>query len=326
MMNDFGVPMSDAEMSMQAPGAIKPHEQMMAESGVENNWLQIALPIAGAVIGGIAKKNAADKAANAQNDFNKRQFGYDTIVTDRTNDKMDADYAYAYEGYEINVRNQELIAKLTDEKNLRRYNYDLQIRNAQQKAQEQAYAKSEKLYHMQTGYNRQAEQDARERTLIKQHETNQKAAFDNEDSIIQSIQAQGKLAVEGQSGRSSTKAFATISAERGKIESRLMESLVSSRRNTALTLKEISRDRYGADIAAFANRMLKPGELPMPIEPVKTPISELQAPRALEEYDYLPDPIMGVKASGGSWLGVASSVVSGVGQMGGELGWKGFGG
>ena len=39
MMNDFGVPMSDAEMSMQAPGAIKPHEQMMAESGVESNWL-----------------------------------------------------------------------------------------------------------------------------------------------------------------------------------------------------------------------------------------------------------------------------------------------
>jgi len=284
----------------------------------------VALPVIGSAIGAYGKKKAADKAANAQNDFNKRQFGYDTIVTDRTNDKMDADYAYAYEGYEINVRNQELIAKLTDEKNLRRYNYDLQIRNAQQKAQEQAYAKSEKLFHMQTGYNRQAEQDARERTLIKQKETNQKAAFDNEDSLIQAIQAQGKLAALGQSGRSSTKAYATISAERGRVESQLVESLVSSRRNTALTLKEISRDRYGADIAAFANRMLKPGELPMPIEPVKTPITELQAPRALEEYDYLPDPIMGVKASGGSWLGVASSVVSGVGPIGKELGWKGF--
>jgi len=284
----------------------------------------VALPVIGSAIGAYGKKKAADKAADAQNDFNIRQFGYDTIITDRTNDKMDADYAYAYEGYEINVRNQELIAKLTDEKNLRRYNYDLQIRNAQQKAQEQAYAKSEKLFHMQTGYNRQAEQDARERTLIKQKETNQKAAFDNEDSLIQAIQAQGKLAALGQSGRSSTKAYATISAERGRVESQLVESLVSSRRNTALTLKEISRDRYGADIAAFANRMLKPGELPMPIEPIKTPIKELQAPRPLEEYDYLPDPIMGVKASGGSWLGVASSVVSGVGTIGGELGWKGF--
>ena len=37
MMNDFGVPMNDAEMSMQPPGAIKPHERMMAESGVQSN-------------------------------------------------------------------------------------------------------------------------------------------------------------------------------------------------------------------------------------------------------------------------------------------------
>lgn len=324
MMNDFGVPMSDAEMSMQAPGAIKPHEQMMAESGVESNWLNWALPIAGTVIGAIGKKNTADKQAKATNEATERQFAYDNLVTDRQNDKLDADYAYAYEGYEINKKNQEMIARLTDEKNLRRYNYDLQIRNAQQKAQEKQYAKSEKLYHMQLGYNQQALQHARERTLIKQHETNQKAAFDNEDSVIQSIQAQGALMASGQTGRSSTKAFAAISAERGRIESRLMESLVSSRRNTALTLKEISRDKFGADLSAFANRMLKPGELPMPIKPVKTPIAELQAPRALGEYDYLPDPVKGVKATGGSWLGVASSVVSGVGTLGEKLEWKGF--
>jgi hypothetical protein len=295
----------------------------MAESGVESNWGWV-LPVVGSVVGAIGKKNAADKAADRTNEQNKRQYEYDTIVTDRQNDKLDADYAYAYEGYEINQRNQNMIARLTDEKNLRRYNYDLQIRNAQQKAQEQQYAKSEKLYHMQLGYNQQALQHARERTLIKQHETNQKAAFDNEDSVIQSIKAQGDLMALGQTGRSSTKAFAAISAERGRIESRLMESLVSSRRNTALTLKEITRDKFGADLSAFANRMLKPGELPMPIKPVKTPISELQAPRALGEYDYMPPPVKGVRASGGSWLGVASSVASGVGTIGKQLEWKGF--
>lgn len=284
----------------------------------------VALPVVGSVIGGIGKKRSADKAADAQNEYREKQYEYDNIVTDRQNDKLDADYAYAFEGYKINQRNQEMIARLTDEKNLRRYNYDLQIRNAQQKAQEQQYAKSEKLYHMQLGYNQQALQHARERTLIKQHETNQKAAFDNEDSVIQSIKAQGDLMALGQTGRSSTKAFAAISAERGRIESRLMESLVSSRRNTALTLKEITRDKFGADLSAFANRMLKPGELPMPIKPVKTPISELQAPRELGEYDYMPPPIKGVKATGGSWLGVASSAVSGVGAIGKELGWKGF--
>ena len=286
--------------------------------------LGLAFAIGGSIFNAYNNKRSADKQAKAQNQYNERQFEYDTIVTDRTNDKMDADFAYAYEGYEINKRNQELIAQLTDKKNLRRYNYDLQIRNAQQKAQEQAYAKSEKLFNMQLGYNRQAEQDARQRTLIKQKETNQKAAFDNEDSLIQTIQAEGKLRALGRSGGSATKAYASIAAERGRIESKLVESLVSSRINTALTLKEISRDRYGADIAAFANRMLKPGELPMPIKPVKTPITELQAPRPMEEYDYLPDPIMGVKASGGSWLGVAASAATGVAQVGNKLGWEGF--
>ena len=62
----------------------------------------------------------------------------------------------------------------------------------------------------------------------------------------------------------------------------------------------------------------------MPIKPVKTPIAELQAPRALGEYDYLPPPVKGVRASGGSWLGVAASVATGVGTIGKQLEWKGF--
>jgi len=263
-------------------------------------------------VGAISSKKQADKQAKAQNDATLRQFEYDTILTDNQNKKLDADYAYAYEGYLINKKNQEELAKLTDEKNLRRYNYDLQIRNAQQKAQEKAFAKSERLYHSQLSYNQQAAEHARQRSVIKQQEINQKAAFDNEDSIVKSIKAQGELAALSQSGRSSTKALVTLNAERGRSEAKLAESLVSARRDFALTLKEISRDQYGADLAAFANRMLKPGELPMPIQPVATPIPELQAPKEIEEHDYLPDPIMGAKAVGGSWLQVASGVAAGI--------------
>ena len=91
--------------------------------------LGLAFAIGGSIFNAYNNKRSADKQAKAQNQYNERQFEYDTIVTDRTNDKMDADFAYAYEGYEINKRNQELIAQLTDKKNLRRYNYDLQIRN-----------------------------------------------------------------------------------------------------------------------------------------------------------------------------------------------------
>ena len=118
-------------------------------------------------VGAIGSKRAADKQASAQNDATKRQFEYDTILTDNQNKKMDSDYAYAYEGYEINKRNQEELARLTDERNLRKYNYDLQIRNAQQKSAEQAYAKSERLYKSQLGYNQQAAEHARQRSVIR---------------------------------------------------------------------------------------------------------------------------------------------------------------
>tara|TARA_R100001443_G_scaffold6921_2_gene16020 strand:- start:37 stop:882 length:846 start_codon:yes stop_codon:yes gene_type:complete len=263
-------------------------------------------------LGAYGAKKSADKQAKYQNQATLRQYEYDTILTDNQNKKLDADYAYAYEGYLINKSNQEELARLTDEKNLRRYNYDLQIRNAQQKAQEKAFAKSERLYKSQLVYNQQASEHARQRSVIKQQEINQKAAFDNEDSVVKSIKAQGELAALSQSGRSSTKALVTLNAERGRSEAKLAESLVSARRDFALTLKEISRDQYGADLAAFANRMLKPGELPMPIEPLATPIPELQAPKEIEEHDYLPDPIMGAKAVGGSWLQVASGVAAGI--------------
>ena len=47
------------------------------------------------VIGAIGSKRSADKSAKAQNEFNKRQFEYDTILTDNQNKKLDSDYAYA---------------------------------------------------------------------------------------------------------------------------------------------------------------------------------------------------------------------------------------
>ena len=263
-------------------------------------------------LGAYGAKKSADKQAKAQNEFNQRQYEYDTLLTDNQNKKLDADYAYAYEGYLINKKNQENLAKLTDEKNLRRYNYDLQIRNAQQKSNEKAYAKSERLYKSQLGYNQQAAEHARERSVIKQKEIKQQAAFDNEDAVVKSIQAEGELNAIGQSGSSTSRTLVMLRAERGRSEAKLAESLVSARRDFALTMKEISRDRYGADLAAFANRMLKPGELPMPIKPTATPVPELQAPKELEEHDYLPDPIMGAKAVGGSWLQVASGVAAGI--------------
>ena len=52
MMNEFGTPMNDAEMNMLPPGANKPHERMLADSGME---MQLLPAIVGAIgVGGAA--------------------------------------------------------------------------------------------------------------------------------------------------------------------------------------------------------------------------------------------------------------------------------
>ncbi len=274
-------------------------------------WTAAAI-IGSSVLGGISNKKQADKQANAANDQREKQFEYDNELYDMGTDKLKADYAFAYETYELRKRNEEKLAKYTDESNTRRYNYDLKIVKSQNEANKKAYQKSEFLYGQQLNFNRMAAADAAEEALVKQQEINQEVAFQNEDALIKSIEAQGQLAALSQTGASSGKQAQALIAAKGRNEAQLVESLFSANRSTYMTLKSISRDKYGADLAAFANRMIEPGVVPDPLKPIPTPIADFQPPRALEEYDFGPRPIKGAKAVGGSWLSVAASAVSGV--------------
>lgn len=274
-------------------------------------WTAAAI-IGSSLIGGINSKNQANKQADAANDQREKQFEYDNELYAMGTDKLKADYAFAYETYELRKRNEEKLAKYTDASNEKRYNYDLKIVKAQNEANQKAFKKSEFLYGQQLDFNRRAAGDAAEEALIKQREINTEAAFANEDAVIKSIEAQGQLANTVGQGRSGQKAAQSLVAAKGRNEAMLIESLVSANRSTYMTLKSISRDKYGADLAAFANKMLEPGVVPNPLKPIPTPIADFQPPRALEEYDFGPEPIKGAKAVGGSWLSVAASAVSGV--------------
>ena len=277
-------------------------------------WAAVA---AGAsIVGAISGKKSADKAAKTQNEYTQRQFEYDTEMWEMGKEKLAADWAFAYDTYELRKKNEQKIADYTDEMNLRRYNYDLKIVKAQNESNKQAFAKSQHLYSQQLNFNTMAANDAAEEALIKQQEINQDIAFQNTDSIVKSIEAHGELAATSQSGGSASKQAQALLAAKGRNEAQLSESLFSANRSTYMALKSISRDKYGADLAAFANKMIKPGTVPDPIKPLQTPVAEFQPPRALEDYDFGVAPIKGAKAHGGSWLSVASSAVSGVASAG----------
>ena len=88
-------------------------------------------------------------------------------------------------------------------------------------------------------------------------------------------------------------------------------------------IESIKRDRRVADLNAYASRMLDPGELPMPLQPLATPQATFMYPRVYEDYDFGPEPVMGAmispsSASAAVWgssitslAGAASDIVKG---------------
>ena len=131
---------------------------------------------------------------------------------------------------------------------------------------------------------------------------------------------EGAARARGVSGRSAEKAIQSELAAYGRNEAILAESLLSGVRDVNTTLKQIGQDKQSANLAAFANKMLDPGKLPMPIRPFKTPRAEFQGPRPLEAFDKGVEPIMGgytdpATASAAAWgasiPGIASAASSG---------------
>ena len=61
MINEFGVPMNDAEMNLLPPGANKPHLMMLANSGMEMNFWG---GLVGAVVGSIFGRRKTQVVVN----------------------------------------------------------------------------------------------------------------------------------------------------------------------------------------------------------------------------------------------------------------------
>ena len=307
MMNDFGVPMSDAEMSMAPPGAIKPHEQMIAQSGQEQQfWEVVALAGLGLNLWGTNKAaNAAEDQAEAQNEAAWRQYGYDLEKYELDKDKIDADREHALDLYEIRLRNENKSAQWRDDINNQKYLYDLQIRNRQQSSLDTQFAKSETLYGYQTTLNEQVGDAALEDELIKLREIHAEASFDVQDQRIEALEAEGTARSLGQSGRSAKKVKQSIAAKFLRNEAMINESLESAGRNSRNVIKDISRDKEAANLAAWAKKMLDPGVLPDVMKPIDTPVAEFQEPREVQEFDYGPEPVLGATMSPSAAAGQA---------------------
>lgn len=266
----------------------------------------IGLAIAGvsSILGGLggqAEADAQNRAQEAQYEQNMQSWRYGKK-------RIRADYQQNRKQWRLNKRNEETLAAWKDDTNLQDWQYNLKIQDFEYASQIKQYAKSEKIFGQQLTFNQMAQAAANEAEYRKLEDTTKELAFQNQDLVLKALQSEGVTAVKGQQGRSAQKAEQAEFASLGRNQAILAESLLSARADTDAAMRKIATDKFGADLAAEAARMLKPDRLPQPPKPLTTPRAQFLKPRKPKEFDFGPKPTKGVMASSaGAWMGAGAN-------------------
>jgi hypothetical protein len=257
-------------------------------------------------LGGQAEADAQNRAQEAQYKQNMQAWRYGKK-------RIRADYQQERKQWRLNKRNEETLAAWKDDTNLQDWQYNLKIQDFEYASQMKQYAKSEKIFGQQLTFNQMAQAAANEAEYRKLEDTTKELAFQNQDLVIKALQSEGLTAVKGQQGRSAQKAEQAEFASLGRNQAILAESLLSARADTDAAMRKIATDKFGADLAAEAARMLKPDRLPQPPKPLTTPRAKFLKPRKPKEFDLGVRPTKGVMASSaGAWMGAASNLATGI--------------
>ena len=252
-------------------------------------WWAVAAAVGGQIVSGYMQKEASKKATKAQNKAQAAADAYNREAWALSKDQLKANHAYLKETTGIKRQNALDNANYQDAVNYQKWNYDLMIRNS-----EQAGLNAAKL--------------AQDNEWQRLSEIEAETAFEDQDLVIEGLLKSDAAKARGMTGRSVDKAVQSIMMSQGRNSAILVESLTSGTRDVAATLAEIANDKTGADLAAFAQKMLKPGALPIRPLPIKTPVPILPDPRPLAEYDFGPEPVGGYMKPDTSWLEFGASV------------------
>jgi hypothetical protein len=271
--------------------------------------ITIGLGLVGSVLGGIGGQAEAD----AQNEAMERQYEYNLQSWRYNKQSTRANYGHEVKQWRINKKNERRRAKHIDATNLQDWQHALKIQDYEYRSQMRQYAKSEQIYGQQLTFNKMAADAAKEAEYRKLQDATNEIAFQNQDIVIKAMATEGGAAAKGQQGRSADKNVQSVFASLGRNQAILAESLLSAKADTAAAMKKIATDKFGADIAAQAARMLEPERLPQPPKPIRTPRAKFLKPRKPQKFDFGPMPVKGAAASStGAWIGAASNAVSSV--------------
>ena len=262
--------------------------------------LQFIAPLVGLglqIYGGNKQQQAANKAAQAQNEGVEAQYQYDLAAWEMAKESAIAKRNYAVQEIEEKARQEGLIAAHKDAANLQTYNYNLQIRNQQQDLNERMYAKSEDIFVNQLNINAQNERSARmdERRKLREIETENR--YQQNEAYIDALEAEGAIRARGQTGNTVDRQKSVAALEAATAMSLLDLSLDNATAASRSAIRAIGTERVVQDLNAYAAKMLDPGVIPEPVQPLPTPQATFLYPRVFEDYDFGPEPIRGAMTS-----------------------------
>lgn len=276
--------------------------------------------LVGGLIGGSKSASAASKQAQMQNQAADRELAYNTEKWEMDKKQIVANRDHTVKEIEARARNEQRTALFKDASNAKQYAYSMQIRNREQESLNQQYRRSDQIYSSTLGLNAMSAEAGRRDEMRRLDEVWTEGKFDAQEKYVDSLIAEGKMRSMGASGRSADKGYQATLADYGFQLAALDESLDAAERNSRAIIEEIARDKSSADLRAYAEKMLDPGVLLLPVVPYKTPMAEFVMPREVEEYDFGPQPVLGAyyspsAAAGRVWGSTISGIASGLGGL-----------
>ena len=274
----------------------------------------------GQVYGAGKSADAARQQAELNNEASQRRYEYDIEKWELDKQAITANRDFAIQEIAAKERNEGRTADYKDAMNALTYQRNLQIRNLEQASNEQQFQRSEQVYTSQLDLNALSAKSAYESETRQLEEIRTEQSFDAQEAYLNQLLVEGELRAKGVKGRSAMKGYQVTAADFGRQIAQLNEAFSSAGRNARAVFQEIATDRASADLAAYASRMLDPGVLPMPLQPLATPRAEYVYPRALGEYDFGPQPVFGAYSSPNAaaqrvWGSAISGIAGSVGNF-----------
>ena len=294
-----------------------------------NLGLQVGIPLLGSIFGGRRRERAARSEAAAQNRALDLKYEYDTQVYENRLKVLERDHAYAAESLAIRKRNDDNIYGYKRTANLQNYYQQLQIRHAQQRKNEAAYAKSDEVFNAKLGLNEMSAAAAIESQYQRLEELEDQAMLDQGDIYLEKLQAEGSLRALGRTGKTADKLTQSTLFQLSRQADLINATFDSEFENTKSLMMEILRDKDAADLSAYANKMLDPGVIPMPLAPLEAPRTVWQDIKPFEEFDKPVAPVRGVPvdpqiAVNRIWGETISGIAGSVGSAIGDYDWSNF--